>query len=99
MEIQITKCDPFTRACFERQARNSGYETIEEYIIDNAFCGLVSNEEEVMLDPKTGEVVLTRSDLGDFLGCEVHKHRVLAEEHCSFRRARIPAGTIVEQCG
>lgn len=97
VEIQITKCDSFTRMCFERQARDCGYETIEDYIIDSAFCALASNEEEAVIDPQTGEVVLTHSDLGDFLGCEVQPNRVLNEEHCSFRRVPIPAGTIVEQ--
>jgi hypothetical protein len=96
VEIQITKCDPFTRLCFERQVRDCGYETIEDYIIDSAFCALASNEEEAVLDPQTGEVVLTLSDLGDFLGCEVRPSRVLNEKHCSFRRVPTPAGTIVE---
>jgi hypothetical protein len=96
VEIQITKCDPFTRMCFERQARDCGYETIEDYIIDSAFCALASNEEEAVIDPQTGDVLLTYSDFGDFVGCEVHPNRVLNEEHCSFHRVAIPAGTIIE---
>jgi hypothetical protein len=57
---------------------------------------LASNEEDAALDPQTGEVALTHGDLGTFLGCEVHRNRVLNEEHCSFHRVSIPAGTIIE---
>jgi hypothetical protein len=97
LKIQVAECDRFTRAFLERVAGELGFETIEEYICDSALRALVGNEEEAVLDPQTGEVVLTDSDLGKFLGCEVSAHCGLAPEYDKFKRVPIPAGAIVER--
>jgi hypothetical protein len=34
---------------------------------------LENNEEQTRLDPKTGDVVLYDYELGQYIGCQVHK--------------------------
>jgi hypothetical protein len=97
LKIQITECDSFTRRCLERQAKINGCESVEEYITDSAFMWLVTDEDNAILDPQTGDAVLTSLDLGTYTGCKVDKNAT-TQPPSNFTRKRVPRGTIVEQC-
>ncbi len=57
--IQITECDPFTRRCLERQAVLYECNSAEEYILDCMYQTLLNDEQNAILDPETGDPVLT----------------------------------------
>ena len=71
MKIQITQCDEFTRKCLERQVALQGYESVEEFIARAALNILENFEEDTVLNPRTGEAVVSSSLPGSFIGCKV----------------------------
>jgi hypothetical protein len=98
LKIQITECDPFTRGCLERTVKYCGYESIEEYIRAAALNMLITDEDESILDPHTGEVIVQGYELeGHYIGCKVDKNAPKPPPG-NFTRIPIPAGAIVESC-
>ena len=96
LKIQITEVDEFTRECLSRQAANDGHQSIEEYIVDAAMALLESSENEILLDPQTGEVVLNCYELGTYIGWKVDRCGTSASSH--WTRIPIPGGKIIETC-
>jgi hypothetical protein len=97
LKIQITECDEFTRACLERQADLWGGASVEEYMLNNVFMTLENDEDNALLDPQTGDVILEGHELWGFLGCKVDKD-AQTPPPSHFSRRPIPAGTVVETC-
>jgi hypothetical protein len=96
LKIQITECDEFTRRCLERQAAFFG-RSVEEYIAESFCAFLVTDEEESIFDPESGEVVLQGWELGHYIGCKVDK-AAPEPPPSNFTRIPVPAGAIVETC-
>jgi hypothetical protein len=95
LKIQIIQCDEFTRKCLQRQTDFCGFQTIEEYILDQAFPMLINDEDCAILDGQTEEVVMTEYDLGIFDGCKVDPDAAQPPPD-SFARVQIPRDTILE---
>jgi hypothetical protein len=58
LKVQITQCDEFTRNCLERQVTFHGYESVEDFIAQAALDILENLEDDIVLDPRTGEVIM-----------------------------------------
>jgi hypothetical protein len=74
LKVQITQCDEFTRKCLERQVTLQGYESVEQFIAEAALNILENLENDTVLDPRTGEAIMSYSDGGSFIGCMVEKN-------------------------
>ncbi len=96
LKIKVTGCDEFTLSCLKRQAKFSGL-SVEEYIAEAVYGILTCDEEDSVLDTRTGEVVLQGWELGNYIGCQVDKGAPKPPPD-NFTRIPIPAGTIVEDC-
>jgi hypothetical protein len=98
LKVQLVECDEFTRACLERQAKNN-HESVEEYINRAIFFLLSVDEEDAIVDARTGEVVLNHCTLPDMpQGYKADKGATPCKYEYYKPVKRIPAGTIVEQC-
>jgi hypothetical protein len=97
LKVQITQCDEFTRKCLERQVTFHGYESVEDFIAQAALHILENLEDDIVLDPRAGEVIMTYSESGDYIGCNVDED---APNPPPFQLGRmpIPHGAIVESC-
>jgi hypothetical protein len=97
LKVQLIECDDFIRTCLERQAKNNG-ESVEEYIARGVFFQLSVDEEDAIVDARTGEVVLNKCTLPDIpLNYKADKGVPMIEHEYYKPIKRIPAGTIVEQ--
>ena len=97
LKVQITQCDEFTRKCLKRQVAFYGYESVEHFIAKAALNILENLEDEIVLDPRTGEIIMTYSDSGDYIGCSVDDDAPNPPPYQLGRRP-IPDGAIVEIC-
>jgi hypothetical protein len=60
---------------------------------------LSADEDDAVIDARTGEVVLNHWMLPDLEGCHVEKGAQLRESPVRFARIPVPAEAIVESCG
>ena len=97
LKVQITHCDEFTRKCLERQVALYGYESVEQFIAKTALNILENLEEDTVLDPRTGEAIMTYSESGDYIGCNVDDDAPNPPPY-QLGRMPIPRGAIVETC-
>jgi hypothetical protein len=98
LKVQIVECDEFVRTCLEREAKNNGCETVEEYLNDAIFHYLSVDEEDSIVDARTGEVVLNQCALPDVPQNYKADKGVPGIDHPYYKPIkRIPRGTIVEQ--
>ncbi len=100
LKIELVECDPLTRRCLERQAVLHECNSVEEYVRYAFFTQLEEDEEEALLDPRTGDAFLFGEQLEFRLkGCHVDNDAPQPPPPgiCS-QPVQIPAGTLVEQC-